>query len=97
MSDSGRNARQGPKPSEAPAEEVKKADAGDSGAVEGNDSEDASEEDDEIAAIADVDIGDDDADDDTKDDDTTLLDADNDDDSDVSDLVAAVPDDDKNV
>lgn len=93
MSDSARNARQKPQPVAAPVAEVEKPDTGDLAVVE---SEDAGEEDDEIAAIADVDIGDDD-DDDTKNDDTTLLDADNDDDSDVSDLVAVVPVDEKNV
>ena len=85
MSDSARNARQKPQPVAAPVAEVEKPDTGDLAVVESVKMR--CEEDDEIAAIADVDIGDDD-DDDSKDDDTTLLDADNDDDSDVSDLVA---------
>lgn len=98
MSDSARNVRQKPQPVAAPVAEVKKPDTGDLAVIERDGDEDETvDEDDEIAAIADVDIGDDDTDDDSKDDDATLLVADNDDDSDVSDLVAVVPGDEKNV
>ncbi len=53
--------------------------------------------DDEVAAIADVDLGDDDDDTDTKADDATLLDADSEDEPDVSGIVGTAPADGKEV
>lgn len=57
--------------------------------------EEAGDDDDEIAAIADVDLGnDDDSDSDTSDDDDTFLETDSEDDSDVSGLIGGVAADD---
>lgn len=73
------------KQSEPAGEERRKKDTADTGVVSRDDVDDAAgEEDDEVAAIADVDLGDDDtADTGTKDDENTLLETHNEDNSDV--------------
>lgn len=82
------------KPAEAEAAE-EKDDAEDTGDVEvisldDVEGSDDDAEDDEVAAIADVDLGDDDTDSDGDDDDDTFLETDGEDDSDVTGLIGGV-------
>lgn len=80
------------KPAAEPAsEETKSEETGDVEVISLNEVETPDEEDDEIAAIADVDLGDDaDADADSDEEDGPFLETDTEDDSDVSGLIGGV-------
>ena len=79
------------------AEEVKKEDTGDVEVISLDEVEDApDDQDDEVAAIADVDLGDDaEAEADAEEDDGPFLETDTEDDSDVSGLIGGVSGDDE--